>query len=159
MFGKACLFCEGFMFAMVIDNALYLRVDDGNRTAFKEAEDFRPLPEAGLDHRPFVLARPGEAVRRTRRACRMGGTGARSGTPRRREESTAAVTPEIDAATRIGFKILSKFASPAKAGVPQAIALWSAQWVPAFAGTAVRGRWADPVPSTLSLLCCDRRRG
>ncbi|MCC7272016.1 MAG: TfoX/Sxy family protein, partial [Alphaproteobacteria bacterium] len=37
MFGKTGVFCDGLMFAMVTDNVLYLRVDDLNRVAFKEA--------------------------------------------------------------------------------------------------------------------------
>src|SRR6476661_5511927 len=43
MFGKTGVFCDGVMFGMVTDNMLYLRVDDHNRTAFKEAESFPPL--------------------------------------------------------------------------------------------------------------------
>ena len=43
MFGKTGVFCDGLMFGMVTDNTLYFRVDDGNRTAFKEAEPFPPL--------------------------------------------------------------------------------------------------------------------
>jgi DNA transformation protein len=43
MFGKSGVFCDGFMLAMVRDNTLYFRVDDGNRAAFKEAEAFPPL--------------------------------------------------------------------------------------------------------------------
>ena len=43
MFGKSCVFCDAFMLGMVRDNTLYLRVDDGNRTAFSEAEAFPPL--------------------------------------------------------------------------------------------------------------------
>ena len=43
MFGKTGVFCDGFMLGMVRDNALYFRVDDGNRAAFKEAESFPPL--------------------------------------------------------------------------------------------------------------------
>jgi DNA transformation protein and related proteins len=43
MFGKTGVFCDGLMFGMVTDNMLYLRVDDHNRTAFKEAESFPPL--------------------------------------------------------------------------------------------------------------------
>lgn len=43
MFGKTGLFCDGLMFGMVRDNTLYLRVDDGNRTIFQEAELFPPL--------------------------------------------------------------------------------------------------------------------
>jgi DNA transformation protein and related proteins len=43
MFGKTGVFCDEYMFGMVRDNTLYLRVDEGNRTAFKEAEAFPPL--------------------------------------------------------------------------------------------------------------------
>jgi DNA transformation protein and related proteins len=43
MFGKTGVFCDGLMFGMVTDNTLYLRVDDGNRAAFKEAEALPPL--------------------------------------------------------------------------------------------------------------------
>lgn len=43
MFGKTGVFCDGLMFAMVTDDTLYLRVDDDNRAAFKEAEVFPPL--------------------------------------------------------------------------------------------------------------------
>jgi DNA transformation protein len=43
MFGKTGVFCDGLMFGMVTDNMLYLRVDDGNRLVFKEAESSPPL--------------------------------------------------------------------------------------------------------------------
>jgi DNA transformation protein and related proteins len=43
MFGKTGVFCDGLMLGMVADNMLYLRVDDGNRDAFKEAEVTPPL--------------------------------------------------------------------------------------------------------------------
>jgi DNA transformation protein len=43
MFGKTGVFCDGFMLGMVRDNTLYLRVDDQNRAAFKEAEAWPPL--------------------------------------------------------------------------------------------------------------------
>jgi DNA transformation protein and related proteins len=43
MFGKAGAFCDGLMFGMVADDALYFRVDDHNRGAFEEAESFPPL--------------------------------------------------------------------------------------------------------------------
>ena len=45
MFGKTGVFCRGLMFAMVADNMLYFRVDDGNRPAFNEAESFPPLTD------------------------------------------------------------------------------------------------------------------
>jgi DNA transformation protein and related proteins len=37
MFGKTGVFCDRVMFGMVSDNMLYLRVDEHNRVAFKEA--------------------------------------------------------------------------------------------------------------------------
>jgi len=43
MFGKTGVFCDGLMFGMVRDDTLYLRVDDDNRAAFKEALSFPPL--------------------------------------------------------------------------------------------------------------------
>ena len=43
MFGKTGVFCDGLMLGMVRDNTLYFRVDEDNRTAFKEAESFPPL--------------------------------------------------------------------------------------------------------------------
>src|SRR3990170_1829658 len=43
MFGKTGVFCDGLMLAMVRDDVLYVRVDDGNRTVFKEAEAYPPL--------------------------------------------------------------------------------------------------------------------
>src|SRR3954463_12411382 len=43
MFGKTGVFIDGVMLAVVTENTLYLRVDDGNRAAFKEAESSPPL--------------------------------------------------------------------------------------------------------------------
>lgn len=43
MFGVTGLFCEGVMFGVVAEDALYLRVDDHNRAAFREAENLPPL--------------------------------------------------------------------------------------------------------------------
>lgn len=43
MFGVTGLFCEGVMFGVMAEDALYLRVDDHNRTAFREAEAYPPL--------------------------------------------------------------------------------------------------------------------
>jgi DNA transformation protein and related proteins len=43
MFGKTGVFCDGLMFGVVTENVLYLRVDDQNREAFKEAAAFPPL--------------------------------------------------------------------------------------------------------------------
>ena len=43
MFGATGVFCDGLMFAVVSEDTLYFRVDDHNRTAFKEAASFPPL--------------------------------------------------------------------------------------------------------------------
>ena len=43
MFGKTGVFCNGLMLGMVTDDTLYVRVDDLNRTVFKEAESVPPL--------------------------------------------------------------------------------------------------------------------
>src|SRR6478609_1686134 len=43
MFGKTGVFCDGLMFGMITDDTLYVRVDDHNRTVFKEAESDPPL--------------------------------------------------------------------------------------------------------------------
>jgi DNA transformation protein len=43
MFGKTGVFCDGLMLGMVLDDALYFRVDDGNREVFKEAACLPPL--------------------------------------------------------------------------------------------------------------------
>jgi len=62
MFGKTGVFCDGLMFGMVTENMLYLRVDDHNRAAFKEAESFPPLSyekkgcTIDLSFWPFLMA-------------------------------------------------------------------------------------------------------
>ena len=43
MFGKTGVFCDGVMLGMVTDNTLYVRVDEQNREAFKEAASSPPL--------------------------------------------------------------------------------------------------------------------
>jgi DNA transformation protein len=43
MFGKTGVFCGGLMFAMVADDVLYFRVDDGARADFAEASAWPPL--------------------------------------------------------------------------------------------------------------------
>ena len=43
MFGKTGLFCDQTMFAMVAEDTLYFRVDDGNRADFAEARASPPL--------------------------------------------------------------------------------------------------------------------
>ena len=63
MFGKTGVFCDGLMFGMVTDNMLYLRVDEHNRAAFKEAEvrSAPQLREEGQHHEtsPFGARRSG----------------------------------------------------------------------------------------------------
>jgi len=43
MFGKTGVFCDGLMFGMIADDTLYVRVDDHNKSVFKEAEAAPPL--------------------------------------------------------------------------------------------------------------------
>ena len=43
MFGKTGVFCEGVMFGVVSEDALYVRVDDQNRATFEEAASSPPL--------------------------------------------------------------------------------------------------------------------
>jgi DNA transformation protein len=43
MFGKTGVFCNGLMLGMVTDDTLYVRVDDLNKSVFKEAEGAPPL--------------------------------------------------------------------------------------------------------------------
>ena len=43
MFGKSGVFCDGIMFGMVTDNVLYFRVDDQNKSTFKEVESLPSL--------------------------------------------------------------------------------------------------------------------
>ena len=43
MFGKTGVFCGGLMFGMVTNDTLYVRIDDHNRSVFKEAEPAPPL--------------------------------------------------------------------------------------------------------------------
>ena len=49
MFGKTGVFCDGLMLGMVKDDLLYFRVDDQNKTAFKEAE-IHPLESVRGSH-------------------------------------------------------------------------------------------------------------
>lgn len=43
MFGKTGVFCHGLMFAMVADDALYVRIDAQNRDELAEAASAPPL--------------------------------------------------------------------------------------------------------------------
>jgi len=47
MFGGHCLYCDGTVFALVANNTLYLKADDGNRERFaaRALEAFRPFPD------------------------------------------------------------------------------------------------------------------
>jgi DNA transformation protein len=83
MFGGSGVFCDGLMFAIVADDALFLKADDGNRAAF-EAEGLEPLtyeakgrtivlpywqvPERLFDEPDEMLAWARDAVAAARRA-------------------------------------------------------------------------------------------
>ena len=83
MFGKTGVFCNGLMLGMVSDDSLYLRVDDQNRTLFKEAEAapplsyvkkgvaidlaYWPIPERLLDEPDEFLTRARAALAAARR--------------------------------------------------------------------------------------------
>ena len=45
LFGGHCLYCDGYVFAIVARNALFLKADDANRTRFVERglAPFRPF--------------------------------------------------------------------------------------------------------------------
>jgi DNA transformation protein and related proteins len=47
MFGGYCLYCDGVVFALVADNALFLKADAENRPAFEAigAPPFQPFPD------------------------------------------------------------------------------------------------------------------
>ena len=97
MFGKTGVFCDGVMLAMVSDNTLYFRVDDGNRADFKEATAFPPLnyrkngssidlsfwraPERLFDEPDELIAWARAALGAARRVAAK-----REGTPRRRNK-------------------------------------------------------------------------
>ena len=56
MFGGHCLYCNGIVFALVADQAVYLKVDAVNRQAFEARglAPFRPFPnsEATMQYYP-----------------------------------------------------------------------------------------------------------
>lgn len=74
MFGGYGLYCDGLMFALVADETLYFKVNDGNRAAYEAlglepfrpfagkptALPYRPPPESALDDPNELLdwARP-----------------------------------------------------------------------------------------------------
>ena len=47
MFGGYCLYCDGFVFGLVANNALYLKADDMNRSEFEArgSQAFRPFED------------------------------------------------------------------------------------------------------------------
>ena len=47
MFGGHCLYCDGVVFALVANNALFLKADDTNREAFtaRGSKAFRPFED------------------------------------------------------------------------------------------------------------------
>ena len=100
MFGKTGVFCNGLMFGMVTENTLYLRVDDENRAAFKEAEAFPPLnyekqgatidlsfwrtPERLFDEPDELITWAQDALAAARRVAAKRAYGQRKGESRRR---------------------------------------------------------------------------
>ncbi len=50
MFGGHCLYCDGFVFALLAHQTLYLKVDDVNRPAFaaRGLEPFRPFEDQNM---------------------------------------------------------------------------------------------------------------
>ena len=98
MFGKTGVFCDGLMFGMVAEDTLYFRIDDHNRTVFKEAEVLPPLnyqkggrtidlsfwraPERLLDEPDEFVAWAREALEAARRVAAKRG---RSAPGRKRE--------------------------------------------------------------------------
>lgn len=99
MFGKTGVFCDGLMFGMVRDDALYFRVDDHNRAVFEEAQAFPPLsyekggstidlafwraPERLFDEPDELVAWAQAALAAARRVAAKGDSTAPRGTSRR----------------------------------------------------------------------------
>lgn len=100
MFGKTGVFCDGLMLGMVRDDALYFRVDDGNRDAFAEAASLPPLdyekqgrtidlsfwraPDRLFDEPDALLAWAGAALAAARRVAERREPAAPRATRRRR---------------------------------------------------------------------------
>jgi DNA transformation protein len=99
MFGKTGVFCNGLMFGMVADDTLYVRVDEHNRSIFKEARSDPPLnyekrgrtidlsfwrvPERLLDEPDELVVWARAALAAARRvAATRGGTASRQRKPR-----------------------------------------------------------------------------
>ena len=56
MFGGFGIYLDGLMFALIADDVLYFRCDDGNRAEYQAAgmEAFRPFPDKP-DFKPMTL--------------------------------------------------------------------------------------------------------
>jgi len=50
MFGRAGIYCQRVMFALIADDVLYLKADETNRADFEEAgaEPFQPFPDKSM---------------------------------------------------------------------------------------------------------------
>ena len=50
MFGGIGLFCEGYMFALIAEDVLYLKVDDSNRPDFEQigSKPFKPYATSNM---------------------------------------------------------------------------------------------------------------
>jgi DNA transformation protein len=55
MFGGAGVYCDGVMFALVLDDTLYFKADDRNRPDF-EAEGLAPFSYATKDGRNTIMS-------------------------------------------------------------------------------------------------------
>src|SRR5919109_2067971 len=55
MFGGAGVYCDGVMFALVLDDTLYFKADDRNRPDF-EAEGLGPFSYATKDGRNTIMS-------------------------------------------------------------------------------------------------------
>jgi DNA transformation protein len=55
MFGGAGLYCDGLMFALIADDTLYFKADDGNRGDF-EAEGVAPFSYETKDGRHTIMS-------------------------------------------------------------------------------------------------------
>jgi TfoX/Sxy family transcriptional regulator of competence genes len=99
MFSGAGLYCDGLIFALILRDTLYFKVDDGNRQAY-EAEWLEPFTyEASGTVASGPTAGPRAAVRRARRDARLGAAAlaAARARPRRRSRKQKAIAPARDA--------------------------------------------------------------
>ena len=85
MFSGAGIYCDGVIFALLLRDTLYFKVDDGNRAAY-EAEGLKPFSYQARGRTVEVerlLARARAPARRSRRDGRVGAGGPRRGAARR----------------------------------------------------------------------------